>query len=77
VAHKEPNDYQPDQFWNSEAARKRRYADDEREENCELCQVRQGQSVRPECIKPFHGHLLHERLGIPHPLADLRNLAVS
>jgi len=58
---KEPNDYQSHQFWNSEAACKRRYADDEGEENRELCQVRQGQSVRPECIKPFHGHLVRQR----------------
>ena len=34
---KEPNDYQAHQFWNSEAARKRRYADDESEEDRELC----------------------------------------
>jgi hypothetical protein len=54
---KQANDYQPYQFWNSQAACKRRYADDEREENRELGQVRQSQGVRPEGIKPFHRHL--------------------
>jgi hypothetical protein len=34
---KEPNDYQAHQFWNFEAACKRRYADDEGEEDRELC----------------------------------------
>jgi hypothetical protein len=41
-AQKEPNDYQPHQLWNSEAACKLRYAGYEREENRELCSVRQG-----------------------------------
>ena len=51
---KDSDDQQPYQLWNSEAARKSRYADDEREDNRELCQVGQGQGVRPENIKPFH-----------------------
>jgi hypothetical protein len=73
---KKPNDYQPHKFRNSEAACKRLYADDERQENRELGQVRQGQYVRPECIKPFHGRPTSDTAGpsqgVPGSIMDWR-----
>jgi len=54
---KDPEGQQPNELWNSEAARKRRHSDDDRDDDRELCHARQGQQVRPKRIKPLHRHL--------------------